>query len=477
MLSRQLMPSTDEECARISIQNEKKIQEFLELLTKKRVDFEHPRLVLLPFLRKGTYLRKIALSALRAIDNSDLRICAAPTILLNGMLSGVDARIALGDITPVSSNELFKMNLLETVPTHASGNPQKFTRGSVDLLLRRLWRPSSSLTKNARNIPSITKLPKLASELILASDANAGYDLEDGLSGLRAFPIKHINRSRQLADRLHVNQTADILRASAGQVLALAKVGYLTKYKDPDNGKILLFSKEEVERFDRQYILSSALARSIGANRHDFIHRLKVLGVIPVAGPRIDELTSHLIARSDIVDIDCRILNKILKSPVKSTCGNPCGEAVHLGANISFPASTVALLLGLSVDATADLINKNMLERVPGTQAAVMISRDSFELFSAKFYDKNLVEVSIAARDIGVTLPEFTSRWIETEAVSIIDLGTHKCILKNSYLRIKEFHSDYINAKHRDRPAARSEGVQSTDSTVRAALEDGARAP
>lgn len=383
-------------------------------------------------------------------ETNSVALIISPFLLVNGMLSGVDARIALGDITPVSSNELFKMNLLETVPTHASGNPQKFTRGSVDLLLRRLWRPSSSLTKNARNIPSITKLPKLASELILASDANAGYDLEDGLSGLRAFPIKHINRSRQLADRLHVNQTADILRASAGQVLALAKVGYLTKYKDPDNGKILLFSEEEVERFDRQYILSSALARSIGASRHDFIHRLKVLGVIPVAGPRIDELTSHLIARSDIVDIDCRILNKILKSPVKSTCGNPCGEAVHLGENISFPASTVALLLGLSVDATADLINKNILERVPGAQAAVMISRDSFELFSAKFYDKNLLEVSIAARDIGVTLPEFTSRWIETEAVSIIDLGTHKCILKSSCLRIKEFHSEYIKAKHHD---------------------------
>ncbi len=343
-----------------------------------------------------------------------------------------------------SCNELFELNLLEQEITKTSRSLHKFTRASVDRLLRQLWKPTSSLTENARKIPRYTKLTKLVARLVLSPASNAGYDLEKGLSGVHAFPIEQYNKSRPRENRLDLSQAADILRIGTPLVQNLVKTGYLTRYHDPVNNKRVLLSKEEVECFDKQYVFSGFHARSIGVGPKNIIDRLYKLGVIPAGGPRINGLTSHLISRDDLAAIDCRVLKEVEGSSIKNAYCKTIEEIDHQLAETSLSASTVALFLGLSVAEVAKLIRKGILEQIRSSQTAIMVSRASFEIFSAKFNDKNLVEIGLVAKNINETLRKFCAKWIKTEIVTVIDLGIRKCILKNSYQRIIELKNEYM---------------------------------
>lgn len=430
----------------VAIKNDEELLDFLVTWVAKRVHTEHPRLVLLPFFRSNGRLKEIAKTVLERLH--DLRIPPKREGHLPGSLTFLDSAHALGLTKHGVLPRLDERRLLESAAVAHESCLQRFTRASVDSLLRRLWTPSSASSIQARRLALTTPLDVLSQQLLADPASNAGYDLVKGLSGLRRMPGKAAsNNSFYDTNTFGVDHAAKKLNIHPAIVRSLIRTRYLKPIKAVHGTQKVILSKSAVARFDGNYICAGALARSVGATSTRFSEKLFSYGVKPVGGPGIDGLSIYLFARKDIAGLDLQAVKLLKGASLKIIPASQSRDSMvgHILAPVSI--KTVMSELGLSVREVTKLVHKGILVRVESPQPAVTVSRLSFFSFKKIFTDKTLADLAVVAKQIGETLQEFRARWIVTGMVKVIDLGIRQCITQKDYQCILTYKNNFLTAK------------------------------
>jgi hypothetical protein len=190
----------DEELLQAYLGGEFSLVAFLRRKVAEQIDHVHPRLTLLAFLKEDQYAKEIALEVL--ISLNALKLPRASDKEISGNLNGVDSALALG----VSHTRLL-IDLRDRYLTMADqdgdiGKDVRYTRASIDSLLRKLHVPSSEAAIAARNKALTEPLAKVICDLVDNPSFSGGYYLENGISGLRKIAV---------ARPLNVEQAAGLL--------------------------------------------------------------------------------------------------------------------------------------------------------------------------------------------------------------------------------------------------------------------------
>lgn len=414
---------------------------------KYRVNIEHPRLTLLPFLRKEGRLYHLALSVLSELNHIDIPIQSeSPPV---GILTFADSATALGANKFGVVSDLNKLGILERAPMKKAQVESRYTRSCIDSLLRRLWRPISGRAVRARNTVLTTPIASLAKQMLDEPSLNAGYDLQKGLFGLRALN-GDLSPSTSITGvaMMNVEDAAKLLGVYPPVVRSLMRSGYLTPHKDPKMGRRILLAAREVEDFNRRHIFPGALARSVGASPTRFVEKLHANGVKPVGGPGIDGLLVYLLRREDVESLDLLAITLSRKfTRIESRQESKWFD----GSCISI--SMIAAELGIPIKEVVKLVRKGVLTRVKSSYSAIMVDRTSFERFNALFSRMDLVEVNVAAARLGENIKEFWARWVTTEIVEVLDLGVRRCIQNSDFRYMQRLKRNFMTAKEAAREA------------------------
>lgn len=446
-----LMPNevsihADEERIDIAVKSDQYFHQYLMNWVIQKLDYEHPRLCLLPLLQFDKGLNEIATNVLQAIDSDQLPIPISPLVPPNGKLTAGDARIVLGFQRSQRGvmTQASDFSILEALKKKSASNV--FTRASIDLVLRQLWRPKSELTVAARRLPLFNKIPDLIIKLLSEPEMNAGYNLESGLRGLRAFPIMRTQKlSGKIDNLLDVNQASELLKVGVPKIYDLLKNGYLFTRKDVRGSKRKLFAEEDVLSFLKLFEFASYTANRLGITVFRIQNLARILDISFAGGPGIDRLKTFLLDRRDVLKIEKNYLTlepKLLKNicPKVSKCPE------HIQGLKAMTIAEVAHDLQLLNTDVIKLVRRGILEEIQSPQSKTLVLESSFIEFKKRFVNANMIEVHHAATMIGETIHEFRERWILTHIIDAVDLGIRQCIFEGDFKRIKIIKRSYITA-------------------------------
>jgi hypothetical protein len=417
------------------------------------VSAEHPRLALLPVL-KATHLKELAQSLLHEL--SDLVIPEQSENPPVGEIKLSDAAIALGISDPQMLILLCKERALEIAQFKLTPrgimSGAAISRASCDALLRKLWRrPSDVLRPTQTRAPTALLIDFILNLLRHPTD-NAGYDLEKGLSSLRMLATeKPLDSNETLGVRLEefatYEKAAALLGVGKYLIPSLVKLGRLSGAVDPTFPVRKIVSRKSIAAFNKNYICSVKLARELGMKSTGyFVTKLKAAGILPVGGPDIDGSMVCILRRADLSSMD---LLGVMSDKSKGRCVVRCPDRgdmlVHKKEKtISLVAVTKALMITLAQ--AKKLVNRSLLCRVQTPSLKVMVSQKSFDAFSEKWWDENLIDRHDAAAMVGERARQFIMRWVASGIVKTEDLGLRICVRLNDIEHIQMIKRRYVLA-------------------------------
>ncbi len=438
-------PFTEEDINHLAAKDRQEVIEYLASYVVSRVEMVHPRVVLLPLLKRSN-MRELAIDVLRKI--ADVVIPAMPEDTLEGSLNGDECAAALGVSKAVFVLGLYKEKLLEIRKSIGREIENRYTKESVDLLLRTLWTQSSAANQLIRQRPLTEPLTQLASDMWMEPEANGGYDLDKGLFGLRRLTNKTPTGGDLQSQKLiNISEAAIRLDVHSRVIFSMLDRGHLTRVKVPHTGRRIFISRDEIERFNQDFICVGALSRILGQSKTQFIRTLRSHGVQPVAGPGIDGLIVYLVARKDLAHLDSfRLRNEKAATLVSDQIvAEREPDQPFVGEYLTI--AEAATELNISALLIAKLVRENKLERVTVPISAVAISKASVDELKFNLRDKSLKDVKVVLAEIRENYAEFSSRWVSTGIVTVIDLGVRECIKSCDFKKLLSLKDRYMTAK------------------------------
>jgi len=408
---------------------------------RARSTTEHPRLLLVPFLRSAGALNNAAISALRMLDGSRIANCEEKIL---GYLNRRDACHALGVNSHRVIAKLGSLGLLSDVPFNAEDRGLVVSRAHVHRLLVDLYRPERDATVPVRALT--TPLDELIAMGLSLPDSVIGYSLVAGLTTFRLHDPSVERQNNIPSGFISLAQAAKILGVHKDVVRSASRLGHIKAMPGRRGTSPLIFERNEISNFDSRFVFASSYARAMGIEPMKFSTKLFAAEVKPVAGPTINGLLMYLFDRNDLADVHLRLL-----AAGKSVPFNGVTQFVDMAKRLnaarpSISISEIGEELSIPHTEVAKIVRAGCLERVVVPGPEVRVCQKSYNAFKAKFFDPNIIDIAVAAQISGETLPEFRSRWIDTGLVKVVDLGLRWCVAQDEFIRLQALRSQYITA-------------------------------
>lgn len=203
-------------------------------------------------------------------------------------------------------------------------------------------------------------------------------------------------------------------------VRSLVKTGWLAGAINVEDGhRRLVIQSDELESFNAKYVTAGALARSIKLNPTNFAEKLTHMGILAVAGPRIDGTLVYLFRRADITGVDLLAL-KDLRGYATRTGRRPHGQEEPKLPGVAL--TDAAKFLQISEQLTSALIQKGLLDEELTLSREVRVTEQSLANVSEKVFSTQFMSVAAAAELVGYSEHQFRVYFIETGAVKLFDL-------------------------------------------------------
>jgi hypothetical protein len=437
----------DDALVAIATDNDADVIDYLESWVKAQVGIVHPRLALMPFLKSGDSLKGIAKSVLQRLYG--LTIPSSSDTTLEGDLTAADTAYALGVTKHSVVYGLGDRRILTRNWEASLRSAQRYSRASIDLLLRKLWRTSVEAGDYSRRLPLTSELPSLAEKALADPDSSAGYDLDKGLGSLRPVAERRDLSTfpQGTPEMISISQAEREFGIYPALLRSVVLCGYVTSCKDAEFGRRTLISRADLAQFTGQYVFAGILARLHDVNPTDFVEKLYRAGIRPVGGPGINRLLTYLFRKSDLAGMDMR---SIALGKSSAFGDRMCDHIIDCRSDADtdcLPIIEVAAETGICVLEIAKLVRRGVLHRVDVPHSAVYVTKESYNLFRKDFMDTSHVDVHDLAREFGETPREFLSRWIAPAVVEVIDLGVRIVVRKRDAKRIRQLKSEYMTAK------------------------------
>jgi hypothetical protein len=396
-----------------------------------KLEIQHPRLTLLPFLAAGGLSLRCANEALRLME--DCKISKRPKSQLGGALTRTEAMTALGINSHHVLSRLCTARLISRKSLQPDERGRVLKAGLIDSLLRRLWVPASSPRTKP---PAVNDFLEITIDSALRNPGNnKGYSMVAGLTSLR-IQEERVVEVVLPSQTLTLPQTAKAIGVHGEIVRGLIQRNYLRATKGTPKRPTVVFA-ESIEQFRATYVFASELARWVNSEPRRFAERLYAYGVRPVGGPGIDGMKVHMFQRSDLEGVPLAKVASMRgsKIPYSQTILRLNSES---GKGLAVPLDQAAAHLGVSRSDVSTLIRNGFLERaiVPGI--LVMVEGESFRAYATKFLDPKKMPISDAAATCGMSIHQFSARWVASKRIVTEDLGVRVLVPRMNY-RIAEY--------------------------------------
>ncbi|MDX8123106.1 TniQ family protein [Janthinobacterium sp. GMG2] len=410
---------------------------------KGRSTMEHPRLLLVPFLRSAGALHDAAISALRILDG--MRLTNLREEKISGYLNRRDACHALGLNSHRVIARLGYLGLLSDAPFNAEDRGLVVSRAHINRLLIDLYRPERDAIMPVR---ALTRpLDELIQTGLNLPASVIGYSLSAGLTTFRLH-VPLVDRQHNIPSGfISLSQAAKMLGVHKDVVRSASRLGHIKAVPGRRGTSPLIFERDEISNFDAMFVFASSIARAMGIEPMKFSTKLFAADVKPVAGPTINGLLMYLFDRNDLAHVHLRVLaagksvpfsgvTRFVNMAKRLDAAQPSISISEIGEDLSIPHTDVA-----------KIVRSGCLERVVVPGREVRVCQKSYAAYKAKFLDPNIIDIVVAAKMSGETLQEFRSNWIETQLVNVIDLGLRRCIAQDEFIRVQAFRSQYVTAR------------------------------
>lgn len=404
----------------------------------------HPRILLLPFLRRSKH------PEVRALTTAILKLWQVkkPTLEVrhDGAMARGEAELALG-VSRCRFQKFLKQGLVD----FPDGRKARDGQVSVAAINRILF-SSHADGEVAESVgrPQTSSIASMVAAVLSGERESAGYDVGEGLNTLRlvaeqrAKPVETDEERRWLDTR----QVADVLGTYSEAVRFLRIKGWI-EFRDRDFQRRFRYiaRREDVDRFNECYVLGGTIASQLSVNPTNLAERLMAVGVRPVAGPRIDGSLVYLFRRSDLEAVDWDVVTRLRNYPTKTGRKRKSSDSGGSRAKeTEIPLSGVARELGVSVQQIRSLIRKGVLERIRKLDRSIFVSRKSLATLRRKLNRKDLVSIDEAAGHFNLSSRSFESLWINTGVLTVVDLGLWRLIRARELEKLKKLLAGHVTA-------------------------------
>lgn len=394
-------------------------REEVKRIVLDRASQHHPRVQLLPFLKRKGQLASFARQVLSRLQ--DVPPVSSPSPTYTVRMSAQEAAYALG-VNNQQIREFLEKGIFSK-PAGSRSDDASVAIDEVEDLLMSL-QPTKSTAEKHRHRPPNLSLADLISDIRHGRVMSAGYDLDKGLNYLRIR--EHPIAKLPPAGSLGAWEVSLALDVHPEVVRSLVKKGWLTGISQVVAGsRKLAIHSYEVERFNSEYITAGALARSIQINTTNFAEKLEYLGISPVAGPRLDGTLVYLFRRADIIGVDLLSLKSL------HGYGTRTGRKTLTTATPTEPGillTDASSRLQISVQQASALLRHGILKEEPTISRDVRVTEASLWSLLEVVFSPEFMLLKEAAEITGYSEHQFQVYFIETEVVKVIDLHIWKLV-------------------------------------------------
>lgn len=174
-------------------------------------------------------------------------------------------------------------------------------------------------------------------------------------------------------DYIDLKEISKILEINYETARKLANYGWFNSKEDyPDAYDPKKYSKKRLDEFNRKYMLVAPLTKQFRVNPTNFVEKLESIGITPIHGPHIDSTPINIFLKKDVQDINPNDLEMIQHYQTRTGRRKDQLESKTISLNY-YSLRDAATLLEISPNKVAILVQKGILSKDKNNPLLVQI--------------------------------------------------------------------------------------------------------
>lgn len=245
-------------------------------------------------------------------------------------------------------------------------------------------------------------------------------------------------------DYIDLKEISKILEINYETARKLANCGWFNSKEDyPDAYDPKKYSKKRLDEFNRKYMLVAPLAKQFRVNPTNLVEKLESIGITPIHGPHIDSTPINIFFKTDVQDINPNDLEMIQHYQTRTGRRKDQLESKTTSLNY-YSLRDAATLLEISPNKVAVLVQKGILSKDKNNPLLVQIKANSLLNIKNKLNSEDYLPYLDAAKLLNCPINWMKKYWCETGFLHIEDLVYWKLIRKNELAEVLKLKEDFV---------------------------------
>lgn len=275
----------------------------------------------------------------------------------------------------------------------------------------------------------------------------SSIDIERFLTGLidkDESKADTLNDTTIFNDYICLKKISEVLEINYETTRKLANIGWFSLEHDGlDVDGPKQYSKNKLHEFASKYMLISLLAKRLKVNPTNLVEKLASIGITPVHGPHIDSTPINIFLKKDIQDISSADLEVIQHYPTRTGRQKDKSESITTSTDY-YSLKDASTLLGISPNKVAVLVQRGILNKDKNYPISIQIQTSSLLNLKNKLNCQDYVPYLEASKQLNCPINWIKKYWCDTGFLNIEDLIYWKLIKKNELAEVLKLKEDFI---------------------------------
>jgi predicted RNA-binding Zn-ribbon protein involved in translation (DUF1610 family) len=254
--------------------------------------------------------------------------------------------------------------------------------------------------------------------------------------------LSNLNGSDGDTSQLCLNEVAEKLDINYETARKLVKTPWFNRQNQKRTGSSTKISHIDIESFDSNYIVASALAKKLAINPTNIVEKLSSLGITAISGPHIDKQPINVFSRSSIENIQrdeiCGIEHYLTRA------GRSKSKSKNFTEHNTSSLAEAANQLKIGQQQVAFLAQKGILTRSQIQPISIRIEKASVEALKNKTQDDAYISIENASNLLNCTLNWLIQYWCKTGFLEIEELVYWRLIKKSELDQVIKLKEEYL---------------------------------
>lgn len=245
-------------------------------------------------------------------------------------------------------------------------------------------------------------------------------------------------------DHIFLKEISEVLEINYETARKLANIGWFNLEQNKlDIDAPKQYSKNKLHEFDKKYMLIAPLAKRLNVTPTNLVEKLASIGIKPVHGPHIDSTPINIFLKTDAQDISTTDLEVIQHYPTRTGRHKHKSESITTSTDY-YSLKEAATLLEISPNKVAVLVQRGILSKDKDNPLSIQIKASSLFNLKNKLNCQDYVPYLEASEQLNCPINWMKTYWCDTGFLNIEDLIYWKLIKKNELAKILKLKEEYV---------------------------------